>query len=42
LPGGVAGEVYGERATQVDMRFAKVVRFGRRRADVGIDPCNLF
>jgi hypothetical protein len=36
-------EVYGERVTQVDMRFAKVVRFGAsRRADIGIDLYNLF
>jgi hypothetical protein len=34
--------VYGDRITQVDMRFAKVVRFGRMRADVGIDLYNLF
>lgn len=35
-------EIYGERVTQVDMRFAKVFRFGRKRADVGIDLYNLF
>ena len=35
---------YGDgRRNQVDMRFAKVVRFvGGRRADVGIDLQNLF
>ena len=34
--------LYGDRITQVDMRFAKVLRFGARRADVGIDLYNLF
>jgi hypothetical protein len=29
------------RQTQVDMRFAKVLRFGRTRADVGVDLSNL-
>jgi hypothetical protein len=32
----------GNRRTQVDMRFAKVVRFGRTRTDVGVDLWNLF
>ena len=30
------------RRTQVDMRFAKVVRLGRTRTDVGVDLWNLF
>ena len=30
-----------ERRTQVDMRFAKVLRFGRTRTDVGVDLNNL-
>src|SRR5262245_37210623 len=30
-----------ERRTQVDMRFAKIVRFGRTRTDVGVDLFNL-
>jgi hypothetical protein len=30
------------RRTQMDMRFAKVIRFGRTRTDVGIDLWNLF
>ena len=34
--------LYGDRITQVDMRFAKVLRFGTRRADVGLDLYNLF
>jgi len=31
-----------ERRTQVDMRVAKVVRFGRTRTDIGVDINNLF
>jgi hypothetical protein len=31
-----------DRLTQVDMRFAKVIRFGGRRADFGVDLYNLF
>jgi hypothetical protein len=39
----VAGEQYAsDRTTQVDMRFAKILRFGRTRADVGVDLYNLF
>jgi hypothetical protein len=34
--------LYGDRITQVDMRFAKILRFGRMKADVGIDLLNLF
>jgi hypothetical protein len=30
-----------QRRTQVDMRFAKVLRFGRTRTDVGVDLNNL-
>jgi hypothetical protein len=30
------------RRTQVDMRFAKVLRFGRTRTDIGVDLWNLF
>jgi hypothetical protein len=29
------------RRTQIDMRFAKVLRFGRTRSDIGIDLANL-
>ena len=36
------GALYGERINNVDMRFAKVVRFGSRRANVGVDLYNLF
>jgi hypothetical protein len=51
LPGGAAtqtvnlvkpGEVYGPRINAVDMRFAKILRFGRTRTNVGIDLYNLF
>jgi hypothetical protein len=31
-----------ERRTQIDMRFAKIVRFGRTRTDFGVDVYNLF
>jgi len=31
-----------ERRNQIDMRFAKVVRFGRTRTDIGVDLNNLF
>jgi hypothetical protein len=36
-------QLYAERRQyQVDMRFAKVLRFGGRRADIGIDLYNIF
>jgi hypothetical protein len=35
-------QLYGDRITQVDMRFAKIVRFGRTKADIGLDLYNLF
>jgi len=38
----IPGELYGPRITQVDMRFAKVLNFGGRRADIGVDLYNLF
>jgi hypothetical protein len=31
----------GERRTQVDMRFAKIIRLGGTRADIGVDLANL-
>jgi hypothetical protein len=34
-------QVYGDRVTQIDMRFAKILRFGRTRTDVGVDLYNL-
>jgi hypothetical protein len=37
------GELYNlERTNLMDMRFAKIFRFGGRRADVGMDLYNLF
>jgi hypothetical protein len=36
------GMLYGPRVTQVDMRFAKVLKFGKTRADAGVDLYNLF
>jgi len=35
------GQMYGDRITQVDLRIAKLLRFGRTRANVGIDVYNL-
>ncbi len=34
--------MYGPRINAVDMRFAKILRFGRTRTNVGIDLYNLF
>jgi len=40
--GDNAHRIYADnRRTQVDMRFAKIVRFGRTRTDVGVDVNNL-
>ena len=36
------GAWYGPRVTQVDMRFAKVLKFNATRADIGVDLYNLF
>ncbi len=33
--------VYAERRTQIDMRFAKILRFGGKRLDIGVDLNNL-
>jgi hypothetical protein len=35
------GTLYGDRINQIDMRFAKVLRFGRTRSTVGIDLYNI-
>jgi hypothetical protein len=34
--------LYGPRVNQVDMRFAKIVRFRTMRANIGVDVINLF
>jgi hypothetical protein len=36
------GAVYGDRINVVDMRFAKVLRFGKTRTNIGLDLYNLF
>jgi hypothetical protein len=36
------GQLYGDRIYNVDMRFAKILRFGRTRTNVGIDLYNIF
>ena len=36
------GAIYGDRINAVDMRFAKVLRFGKTKANVGLDLYNLF
>jgi hypothetical protein len=33
--------LYPERRTQADMRFAKILRFGRSRYDIGVDLYNI-
>ena len=35
------GEIYGDRVNNLDMRVAKVLRFGSTRANVGVDFYNL-
>jgi hypothetical protein len=35
------GTLYGDRVNQIDMRFAKVLRFAGRRATIGIDLYNM-
>ena len=36
------GSMYGDRLNVLDMRFAKVLRFGRTRTNVGFDVYNIF
>jgi len=36
------GTMYGDRLNVIDMRFAKVVRLGRTRTNVGFDIYNIF
>jgi hypothetical protein len=33
--------LFADRRTQIDMRFAKILRFGKRRMDIGVDLANL-
>jgi hypothetical protein len=35
------GEMWGDRVNQIDLRVAKVLRFGRTRTNVGVDIYNL-
>ena len=35
------GSAYGDRVNEVDMRFAKILKFGRTRTNVGIDLYNI-
>ena len=36
------GDKYGDRLTQVDLRFGKLLRFGRTRTLVSLDLFNAF
>ena len=36
------GDVYGDRINVMDLRVAKVLRFGGKRLNVGLDLYNLF
>jgi hypothetical protein len=35
------GQVWGDRVNEVDLRFAKILKFGRTRTNVGIDVYNI-
>ena len=35
------GTLYGDRLNEIDLRFAKILRFGRTRTNVGIDIYNI-
>ena len=35
------GAVWGDRVNEIDLRFAKILRFGRTRTNVGIDVYNI-
>ena len=37
----VPGVLYGDRVNEVDLRIGKILRFGRTRANVGVDIYNL-
>jgi hypothetical protein len=34
------GSLYGDRVNEVDIRFAKILKFGKTRANVGVDIYN--
>ncbi len=36
------GDVWGDRVNEVDLRIAKILRFGRTRTNVGLDLYNVF
>jgi len=36
------GTLYGDRVNEVNLRFAKILRFGRSRSNVGVDLYNAF
>jgi hypothetical protein len=36
------GDLYGDRVNTFDMRFAKILRFGNTRTNVGVDLYNIF
>jgi hypothetical protein len=36
------GEMWGDRVNVIDLRLAKILRFGRTRTNVGVDVYNLF
>ena len=35
------GSLYGDRVNQFDLRFAKILRFGRTRTNIGLDVYNI-
>ena len=35
------GEVWGDRVNELDLRFAKILKFGRTRTNVGVDLYNV-
>ena len=35
------GQVWGDRVNEIDLRFAKILKFGRTRSTVGLDVYNL-
>jgi hypothetical protein len=36
------GDVYGDRINNLDVRFSKILRFGRTRSNIGLDLYNIF